>query len=164
VTYLLDANVFIEAKRLHYGFDFCPAFWEWIDIHSRSGTIKSVAKVGAEISNGGDDLAEWTASRMDQLFLDPTVETLEAFRKVSQWVMQADYEPAARNTFLEVADSFLVAQALANQCVVVTKEKPENSKRRVKIPNACVAMNVKFISVYEMLRLEKARFVLPGAT
>ncbi|ANT65111.1 hypothetical protein Ptc2401_01341 [Prosthecochloris sp. CIB 2401] len=27
MTYLLDANVFIQAKNLHYGFDFCPAFW-----------------------------------------------------------------------------------------------------------------------------------------
>ena len=27
-VYLLDANVFIQAKNLHYGFDFCPAFWE----------------------------------------------------------------------------------------------------------------------------------------
>ena len=31
MAYLLDSNVFIEAKRLHYGFDFCPAFWDWID-------------------------------------------------------------------------------------------------------------------------------------
>lgn len=23
MAYLLDANVFIEAKRRHYGFDFC---------------------------------------------------------------------------------------------------------------------------------------------
>jgi hypothetical protein len=28
--YLLDANVFIQAKNLHYGFDFCPAFWAWL--------------------------------------------------------------------------------------------------------------------------------------
>ena len=26
--YLLDANVFIQAKSLHYGFDSCPAFWD----------------------------------------------------------------------------------------------------------------------------------------
>ena len=26
--YLLDANVFIEAKNRYYGFDFCPAFWD----------------------------------------------------------------------------------------------------------------------------------------
>ena len=31
MAYLLDANVFIEAKRRHYGFDFCPAFWDWLD-------------------------------------------------------------------------------------------------------------------------------------
>ena len=30
VAYLLDANVFIQAKNLYYGFDFCPAFWEWL--------------------------------------------------------------------------------------------------------------------------------------
>lgn len=30
MTYLLDANVFISASRLHYGFDFCPAFWDWL--------------------------------------------------------------------------------------------------------------------------------------
>ena len=25
MAYLLDANVFIQAKNLHYGMDFCPA-------------------------------------------------------------------------------------------------------------------------------------------
>ena len=30
MAYLLDANVFIQAKNLHYGLDFCPAFWEWL--------------------------------------------------------------------------------------------------------------------------------------
>jgi hypothetical protein len=25
MAYLLDANVFIQAKNLHYGLDFCPA-------------------------------------------------------------------------------------------------------------------------------------------
>lgn len=37
-TYLLDANVFIQAKNLHYGFDFCPAFWDWIDEAHAAGT------------------------------------------------------------------------------------------------------------------------------
>ena len=26
MAYLLDTNVFLQAKNLHYGFDFCPAF------------------------------------------------------------------------------------------------------------------------------------------
>jgi hypothetical protein len=37
MAYLLDTNVFIEAKNRHYGFDFCPAFWDWID-HARQVT------------------------------------------------------------------------------------------------------------------------------
>ena len=30
MAYLLDSNVFIQAKNLHYGLDFCPAFWDWL--------------------------------------------------------------------------------------------------------------------------------------
>jgi hypothetical protein len=30
MAYLLDANVFMQAKNLHYGMDFCPAFWDWL--------------------------------------------------------------------------------------------------------------------------------------
>ena len=36
MSYLLDSDVFIQAKNLHYGFDFCPAFWDWIDEQSQS--------------------------------------------------------------------------------------------------------------------------------
>ena len=31
MVYLLDANVFIEAKNHYYRFEVCPAFWEWIE-------------------------------------------------------------------------------------------------------------------------------------
>ncbi len=31
MAYLLDSDVFIRAKRDHYGFDFCPAFWDWLE-------------------------------------------------------------------------------------------------------------------------------------
>jgi Domain of unknown function (DUF4411) len=27
MAYLIDSDVFIQAKNMHYGFDFCPAFW-----------------------------------------------------------------------------------------------------------------------------------------
>jgi hypothetical protein len=43
---------------------------------------------------------------------------------------------------------------------VVTHEKPESSKNIVKIPNACVALGVAFVTPFEMLRRERARFVL----
>ena len=36
---LLDANVFIEAGRRHYGFDFCPAFWQWLIRENAQGRV-----------------------------------------------------------------------------------------------------------------------------
>ncbi len=74
--------------------------------------------------------------------------------------MDSGYEPSAITTFLGAADSYLVATAAAGGYVVVTAEKPEDSKRRVKIANACVAFKVTYFNVFEMLRREKARFIL----
>jgi len=31
VAYLLDSDVLIRAKNDHYGFDFCPGFWDWLE-------------------------------------------------------------------------------------------------------------------------------------
>lgn len=57
--YLLDANVFIQAKRLHYGFDFCPAFWDWLLQQNQVGIVASIEKVADELHTGEDELSEW---------------------------------------------------------------------------------------------------------
>lgn len=45
MTYLLDANVFIQAKNLHYGLDFCPAFWDWLVVNNHANQVFSIDKV-----------------------------------------------------------------------------------------------------------------------
>jgi Domain of unknown function (DUF4411) len=45
MAYLLDANVFIEAKRRHYGMDFCPAFSDWLADANSDGRVFSIEKV-----------------------------------------------------------------------------------------------------------------------
>ena len=37
------------------------------------------------------------------------------------------------------------------------------AKRRVKIPDACIGLGIKCVTPYEMLRTERARFVLGQA-
>ena len=49
--YLLDANVFIQAKNLHYGFDFCPAFWSWLDQEHANERVFSVEGVFEEVGS-----------------------------------------------------------------------------------------------------------------
>lgn len=162
MAYLLDANVFIQAKNLHYGLDFCPAFWEWLIENNGLGTVFSIEKVGDEISAGSDELAHWSTKNCGpNFFLKPDPAVLPALATVSSWVSQQNYEPAAVNTFLQVADYYLIAHALAHGDVVVTHEIASNSTKRVKIPNACIGVGLKVMTPYEMLRRERARFVLP---
>lgn len=160
MAYLLDANVFIQAKNLHYGLDFCPAFWEWLIANNAGGNVFSIEKVGDEIAAGGDELSDWAAQRGDGFFLKPDAALLPVLGTVSAWANGQNYEPAAVNTFLQVADYYLVAHALAHGHTVVTHEIASASTKRIKIPNACIGLNIKFMTPYEMLRHERARFIL----
>ncbi|MEE4146679.1 MAG: DUF4411 family protein [Halieaceae bacterium] len=160
MSYLLDANVFIQAKNLHYGLDFCPAFWEWLLENNANRRVFSIDKVADEIAAGADELTEWVENNGNGLFHKTDANVAVQFGKVSTWVMGQHYEPAAVNTFFQVADFYLVAHALAGELVVVTHEVAANSAKRIKIPNVCIGLGLRFITPYEMLRIEKARFVL----
>lgn len=162
MSYLLDANVFIQAKNLHYGLDFCPAFWQWLIDKQAAGRVLSIDKVGDEIAAGADELTDWMRERGNGLFVRTDAAVASHFGTVSGWAMGQQYEPAAISTFLQVADFYLIAHALANNHVIVTHEVPANTTKRIKIPNACIGLGLPFMTPYEMLRREQARFVLGG--
>jgi len=162
--YLLDANVFIQAKNLHYGLDFCPAFWDWLVEKNVEGTVASIQKVADEIAGGQDDLSTWAGAQSKGFFLALDDSLLSALTEVSTWVTTQNYESAAISTFLQVADYWLVAYAKAHQYTIVTHEVPADSNRKVKIPNACLGIGITCINPFEMLRRERARFILSSAT
>ena len=162
MPYLLDADVFIRAKNLHYGLDFCPAFWDWLDREHAAGQVFSVEKVGDELQAIADNLSTWAQQRSGAFFLRPDAKMLPALAQVSAWIVgQPQYATAARNAFLQAADYYLIAHALAHSDVVVTHEVPAPlAIRKIKIPDVCIGLGVKFIAPHEMLRNEHARFVL----
>ncbi len=160
MSYLLDANVFMSAKNLHYGLDFCPAFWDWLVHKANTGSVFSIDKVADEIEAGQDELSDWAANHGQVLFWRTPPALAAQFTQVSTWATGQQYTPAAINTFLQVADFYLLAHALAGNHVVVTHEVPANSPARIKIPNACLGLGVRFMTPFQMLRIEQARFVL----
>lgn len=162
--YLLDANVFIQAKNLHYGFDFCPAFWDWLVAQNGAGKVASIEKVEDELVAGADELAGWAARRGRGFFLAPDDTVLPALTGVSTWATSQTYESAAVSTFLQVADYWLIAHALAHGFTVVTHEVPSQTIRKIKIPNACIGLKITCVTPFEMLRRERARFVLGEAS
>jgi hypothetical protein len=164
MAYVLDADVFIRAKNLHYGLDFCPAFWDWLIENHAAGKVFSVEKVGDEVLAVDDELSEWAEARGSDFFLRPDARAFPALEAVSTWATNQRYEPSAVSTFLQVADYYLVAQAHAGGHTVVTHEVPAASLRKIKIPDACIGLGVKCMSPFEMLRRERARFVLGTAS
>lgn len=163
MAYLLDANVFIQAKNRHYGMDFCPAFWNWLIQANQTRTVFSIEKVGDELDIGDDDLTAWATNRGADFFLRPDSALLRALPRVSQWVTEQGYEPPAVATFLEAADYYLIAHALAHEHVVVTHEVAANTTKKVKIPNVCIGLEIKCMTPFQMLRKQRARFVLPDS-
>ena len=150
----------MQAKNLHYGLDFCPAFWDWLIAGNAANRVFSIEKVGDEIEAGDDELAAWAKPRGPDFFLKPDAAMLSVLGQVSNWATSQKYEPAAVNTFLQVADYYLVARALAHGYTVVTHEIASDTTKRIKIPNACIGLDIKCMTPFEMLRRERARFIL----
>jgi Domain of unknown function (DUF4411) len=162
MSYLLDANVFIQAKNLYYGLDFCPAFWQWLLHGHTTGRVFSIDKVADEIAAGADELTQWMHAHASGLFLKSGPAVTEQLSRVSHWVTGQQYEVEAIDRFLKVADFYLVAHALTGGHILVTHELAASSARKVKIPNACHGLGLRCMTPYEMLRVERARFVLQG--
>lgn len=160
MSYLLDTDVFIRAKNLHYGFEFCPAFWDWLIAANLERRVFSIEKVYNELLEVEDELSTWADARTEKFFLPPNALVLSALAEVSTWVSSQSYTQSAITTFLQVADYYLVAQAFADKHTVVTHEIPSASTRRIKIPDACIGLGIKCITPFEMLRRERVRFVL----
>lgn len=120
-----------------------------------AGEVHSIDKVGDEIEAGDDELVEWAKARGTGFFLPADKKLVAALRNVSTWATSQSYEPAAISTFLQVADYYVVAHALAHKCVVVTHEVASGSTRKIKIPNACIGLGIKFMTPYAMLRHER---------
>lgn len=152
MAHLLDSDVFLQAKNEHYGFDFCPAFWDWISSEHAAGRLFSIERVRDELQD--PDIATWIAGQPANLFLPVDAPTTAAMTRVSAWTMaETRFTAAARSDFFAKADYYLVAQALAAGHTVVTHEvSAPASQGKVKIPDACAGVGVPCIDVFQLLR------------
>ena len=64
VTFVLDSNIFIEAKQRYYAFDVCPGFWQALVWQYGQGMIVSIDRVKNELVDFDDELKTWTLTTM----------------------------------------------------------------------------------------------------
>lgn len=164
MTYLLDTNVFIEAKNRYYSFELCPAFWDWLDDANTAGRVASVEKVREELRDQKDDLAAWATDRDASFFLPPDEAVLASLVEATEWAsgkLDDPYRQSAINEFADSADLYLIAHAHAHGMIVVTHEiaAPE-AQKQIKIPDVCEALEIECVNPFAMLTAERAVFVL----
>lgn len=157
--YLIDSNVFIQAKNFHYRFGFCQGFWQWLTEAHHAGLVFSINNVRQEINDGDKDdpVRLWADDLPESFFITDThdIAVMQAYRQVMQWnVSNNHYRQQAKDEFAryDKADAFLIAAAKAHGFTVVTHEasKPE-SKKRVLIPDAANQFDIKSIMIYDLL-------------
>lgn len=160
--YLLDANAFIEASRLYYAFDIAPGFWRWLGDPSLDGFVASVGAVRDELATGTDALADWARARGPAFWLTDTAEVVSGMTRLAEWASDPaqQFYQQAQAEFLDSADLRLVAHALAIGGTVVTREQPApESRKKIKIPDACDAFAVAWTDPFSLYRALGMRLV-----
>lgn len=159
--YLLDANVFIQAKNLHYRFATFPCFWDWLNEHNASGHLASTTLIQKELASGNDELAQWANAAQATWFIsEHDRDTQRAFRDIAAWVSSHPrYKGHAKQTFLAAGDPWLIAKAITLHATVVTHEKsaPESVKK-IFIPDVCQYFEVPHLDTYDLLERMNACF------
>lgn len=155
MIYLLDTNIFITAKN-DLPMDIYPSFWKALTQLASTGKFRSIKKVEDEIRKGKDELVDWIDNNLPQDFFIPeSSNTLAALSTVTQWtILNNVYSQAAKNEFVTVADSWIIAEALSQVVTVVTHETPDPlCRKRVKIPDVCNAVGVNFCNLNDAFRV-----------
>jgi hypothetical protein len=165
MIYLLDSNAFIQAKNLHYGMDFCPAFWDFIEEKSTDSTIASVDMVYAELIKGNDELADWIKDKKDDInfFSVSDENTQNKFGEIVNYVSNNNFRENEVIKFLDGADPWLIAKAaILEEATIVTHEVfvPDPNSRKIKIPNVCEQFAIPYINPFEMIRTLEGKFEL----
>lgn len=158
VDYILDSNVFIEAWGKYYSPDFCTGYFPSLEQLGRDGILAIPEMVHREIEKKSDELYGWIQGS-DIPVLPITEEVQKALRNLYQ--KDSKHQRLADTSKgRSLADQWVIAHAMTEEAVVVSKEEkivtPGSTK--VKIPNVCDAMDVRCIQDYEFIAEVDIRF------
>jgi len=149
--YCLDANVLIQAWQKYYSPKLCPSYWEILDKLGKEDKIFLPQMVYNEITRTEDDLSKWLKkSNIPKRRLDARItecwKNILAANPLHQYLVDN-----TKNRSL--ADPWVIAHALSENACVVTKEEKVTApnSNKIKIPNVCENMSVRWINDFEFI-------------
>jgi predicted nucleic acid-binding protein len=155
-VYLIDSNIFIEAKNRYYAFDLAPSFWDFMDAAFARADVGSISMVYEELAAGNDDLAAWVKARKStSVFLDVSDANTQAiYASIANGLtVSTHYQPAGVARFLSGADPWIAAKAKVLGATVVTHELYDPyCKKRVPLGNVCHDEGVAIMDTFDFMR------------
>ncbi|WFN33466.1 DUF4411 family protein [Methanogenium sp. S4BF] len=162
MKYLLDSNVFIEAKNGYYSFNIAGGFWDWLELFMEEQSFLTIREVRKELTDYNDELKDWIIQFQPSQFIEEDLEIQQNMREITNYVLNHEtFSPENKSMFLAKADPWLIATAMARGYVVVTHEnKVGKGAKKVKIPNICETFGVEYINVFELMRTKNVNLRL----
>jgi rRNA-processing protein FCF1 len=149
--YCLDANVLIQAWQKYYSPKFCLDYWILLNNLGDNNRIFIPQMVSEEITRTEDDLAVWLKNSSIPIheINGPVSECLKriyASNPLHQYLV-------ANSGQHSLADPWVIAHAMNENAVVVTKEIKDNfnNPTKIKIPHVCDNMGVRWINDFELV-------------
>lgn len=156
--YCLDTNVLIEAWNKYYSPSLCPNYWELLNDLGKKKVIFIASEVNKEILKKQDDLAIWL--KKSNIPID------EVTGKVTNCLSEIFKKDPRNQTLVDntkgrsLADPWVIAHAMSNDAIVVTKEEKITAvnSQKIKIPNVCETVGITYINDFQMLQDLRVKF------
>ena len=149
--YCLDANVLVQAWQKYYSPKFCSGYWSLLNDFGEEGKIFLPKNVFEEITKTEDDLTDWLKnSKIPVNKVDGQVANclrdIYAANPLHKYLVDNTRQRS-------LADPWVIAHALKENACVVTKEEKVTAPNttRIKIPNVCENMNIRWINDFEFV-------------
>lgn len=149
-----DTVSLVIPNRQRY-FDILPQFWDFLEEKAKQGIFKSSIKVYKELvgNEKPDQLEIWVKKVKDDFFLEPVDSVQMAQGRIAEIVInEPQWKPAHVAAFLDGADTWVIAQALALGGRVVTSEGCHPLSAKPFIPDVAKRVDVVCITLWDMLK------------
>jgi len=157
-NYCLDTNVLIQAWQKYYSPKYCPDYWDVLNELGIQEVIFISEVVFEEVSKTEDDLFKWLKgssipiSKIDE----PVTKCLtDIYEKDPMHKFLVDNTKAR-----SLADPWVIAHAMNENAVVVTKEEKITTPtiKKIKIPNVCENMGIRWINDFQFIEEVNIQF------
>ncbi len=150
-SYCLDSNVLIQAWQKYYSPKYCATYWEILDELGYQSKIFIPKMVYEEIIRTDDDLSNWL--KESRIEVKPMTNAITTCLKSIYSNNPNHKHLVDSKKGRSLADPWVIAHAINENATVVTKEEKVTAlnTKKIKIPNVCENMNVRWINDFDMI-------------